>query len=495
MKRAVIYARYSTNKQREESIEGQIRVCREMLEKMGYVVVHIYTDRAESGKTDDRQEFQEMMKDAENGLFDAIFCYKNDRFARNKYDAVLYKHKLKKLNIKVYFAAEPQVAGPEGIILESMLEGFAEYFSANLAVNVKRGMKENALNNQYNGGPVPIGYTIDENKQYVIDEATAPIVYEVFKRYSDGQTIKSIYDYLNGLGFTTTAGKPFSKGSICSIVNNEKYTGEYVYNLGDGDKVINKTGLPAIIGLDLWNKAKARQRVNIGNTNQGKHLYLLTGRFFCDCGSGMCGSRIKSPTGYYYYYRCHQKTLMNCKGTSGNMPCHVIDNAVFGVIFEKVLTDENIKRIAAAIDKKANQKKSAPKVNYDKQKKEIEKKIKNMLDAIEMGIITPTTKTRLEELETQRAALEFEAEKENAEYLPFEAERIVTFLSSLKNGDIEDDLFKKDIAEILIKQVKMFKKGLCELTLNFGGGVGMSIIISYTNHGKWNIEAENYINI
>lgn len=489
--RAVIYARYSTNRQREESIEGQVRECRELAALKELNINHIYVDRAESGRSDERTEFQIMIKDAEAKLFDFVICYKNDRFARNRYDAIIYKHKLKKLGITVLFSAEPQVDGPEGVILESVLEGFAEYFSANLAVNVRRGMKDNALNNQYNGGPVPIGYNIGPDNQFIIDEATAPLVYEVFNRYAQGQTIKAISDYLNNLGFTTAKGKPFSKGSICSIVNNEKYIGEYVYKIAGGDIVNNPQGIPPIIGRELWDKAKARQKVNIKNTNQGKNLYLLTGRLFCSCGSSMCGSRATYKEKSYFYYRCNKKMQDSSrKCLSGNVSAAVLDSVIFGFIFNNILSQDNIIKIADGIEKLESKKQTGQNViSYKGQKKEVEDKINNLLKAIEAGIITPSTKNRLEELESQKAALEFESQKENIKNTPVNKSKIIKFLSKLKSGNINDPLFKKDIADILIHHINLVKRGYLELSLNFGGGVYSNYIIKYKPNGDFIVES------
>ena len=155
---AVIYARYSTDSQREESIEGQIRECTAYAEKNGFTVVKHYIDRAISAKTDNRPQFQQMIKDSERGIFDIIIVWKLDRFARNRYDSARYKTQLKRNGVKLVSATEVISAGPEGIILESVLEGYAEYYSADLSEKVVRGMTENALKGIYNGGTIPFGW-------------------------------------------------------------------------------------------------------------------------------------------------------------------------------------------------------------------------------------------------------------------------------------------------------------------------------------------------
>ncbi len=155
--RAVIYARYSSDNQREESIEGQLRECLQYANFNEMEVVDNYIDRAFSAKTDNRPNFQKMIKDSAKGQFDVVIVWKLDRFARNRYDSAHYKNILKKNGVKVLSATEKISDDASGILLESMLEGYAEYYSAELAEKVKRGMTENALKGLWNGGQVPFG--------------------------------------------------------------------------------------------------------------------------------------------------------------------------------------------------------------------------------------------------------------------------------------------------------------------------------------------------
>ena len=172
--KAVIYARYSSDNQREESIEGQIRECTAFAEKNGITILRHYIDRAFSAKTDNRPEFQNMIKDSGKHLFDMIIVWKLDRFARNRYDSARYKAALKKNGVKVVSATEVISDGAEGIILESVLEGYAEYYSADLSEKVVRGMTENALKSKYNGGTLPIGYQIDSDQCFQLDPLHDP---------------------------------------------------------------------------------------------------------------------------------------------------------------------------------------------------------------------------------------------------------------------------------------------------------------------------------
>lgn len=190
--------RYSSGSQREESIEDQLRECREYADRNGMTVVGSYIDRALSAKTADRPEFQRMIKDSAKGLFEIVLVWKLDRFSRDRYDSAHYKHILKKNSVKVVSAKEHISEGPEGIILESMLEGYAEFYSAELSEKIHRGQKENALKGKNNGGGIPLGYALDKQTQkLVIDPETAPLVVEIFTRYADGETVRSMIEDFN----------------------------------------------------------------------------------------------------------------------------------------------------------------------------------------------------------------------------------------------------------------------------------------------------------
>ena len=157
----IIYARYSSDNQREESIDGQIRECKEFAEKNDIRIIDTYIDRALSAKTDNRPSFQQMIKDSSKGLFDVIIVWKLDRFARNRYDSAHYKNILKKNGVKVVSATEAISSGAEGILLESMLEGYAEYYSAELAEKINRGLTENAMKCKFNSDPITFGFNFE----------------------------------------------------------------------------------------------------------------------------------------------------------------------------------------------------------------------------------------------------------------------------------------------------------------------------------------------
>ena len=243
---AVIYARYSTDSQREESIEGQIRECTAYAEKNGFTVVKHYIDRAISAKTDNRPQFQQMIKDSERGIFDVIIVWKLDRFARNRYDSARYKTQLKRNGVKLVSATEVISAGPEGIILESVLEGYAEYYSADLSEKVVRGMTENTLKGIYNGGTIPFGYMIDEARHYQPDPLLAPYVEQTFQKYADGATMTDLRDWLKAHNIKNSMGGEMSYNTIQRMLSNRRYIGEL--RLRD---VVQPNAIPALVSGEL----------------------------------------------------------------------------------------------------------------------------------------------------------------------------------------------------------------------------------------------------
>ena len=228
----VIYARFSSHSQTEQSIEGQLKVCYEYAESNHYTVVGEYIDRAISGTTDNRAEFQRMISDSDKHTFEGVLVYQLDRFARNRYDSAINKAKLKKNGVRVLSAKENIADDASGILVEGVLESMAEYYSAELAEKVTRGLTENALKCKYNGGTLPIGYAIDENQFFVIDPLTAPAVLDAFKHYAEGATMQQITDELNLRGVRTKKNTRITLNTVTRMLHNRRYIGEYKYKIG-----------------------------------------------------------------------------------------------------------------------------------------------------------------------------------------------------------------------------------------------------------------------
>ena len=338
-----------------------------------------YIDRALSAKTDNRPDFQRMVKDSAKGLFDVVIVWKLDRFARNRYDSAHYKAQLRKYGVKVLSATENISEGPEGIILESMLEGMAEYYSAELSEKIQRGQKENALKGRNNGGGIPLGYLLGNEQKLVLDPVTAPIVREIFQRYADGEIVRTIVEDFNRRGLKTKNGKPFSPNSFNRILKNRKYIGEYQYQ-----DVIILGGVPAILSDDLFYRVQARLEKNkrAPATAKADVDYLLTTKLFCGlCERMMIGESGTSHTGdKHYYYKCAgAKRKLGCKKKSAKKD--FIERAAVVLTVNRVLKDEEIDRIADGIlTLQASEDTTIPALK--KQLADTERGIENMLNAI-----------------------------------------------------------------------------------------------------------------
>ena len=199
MKTAVIYARYSSDSQTEQSIDGQLRVCEEYAKKNNILIVQTYIDRAMTGTNDKRPDFQQMLKDSYKKQWDYVLVYKLDRFSRNKYESVVHKKTLKENGVKLISAMENIPDSPEGIILESLLEGMNQYYSAELAQKIKRGMHETRLKGLFQGGALAYGYKVEERK-IIIDLESANVVKYIFEQYDLGMYASDIVNELNSKG-------------------------------------------------------------------------------------------------------------------------------------------------------------------------------------------------------------------------------------------------------------------------------------------------------
>ena len=400
---AVIYARYSSDNQREESIEGQIRECTAYAEKNGITIVKHYIDRAISAKTDNRPEFQQMIKDSDKKLFDIVLVWKLDRFARNRYDSARYKTQLKKNGVKLMSATEIISEGPEGIILESVLEGYAEYYSADLSEKVIRGMTENALKGKFTGGAIPFGYIINADHRFEIDPLTAPFVAETFQRYNDGQTMREIRDWLNEKGVKNQRGGLMTFNTIQHMLNNRRYIGELKYR-----DVLIPDAIPSIVSAELFNdvQEKIAKNKKAPARRKAEDDYLLTTKLHCGCcGALMFGESGTSRTGEVHrYYKCATaKKHKGCKKKTVRKQW--LEDLVVNQTMQLVKDDAAMESIIAKVMELQNKENTNIPL-YKKQLRDAESGIQNMLNAIQAGILTSSTKERLEQLEETKRELE-----------------------------------------------------------------------------------------
>lgn len=464
---AVIYARYSSDSQREESIEGQLRECREYAERNNMTIVGTYIDRALSAKTADRPEFQHMIKDSAKELFEIVLVWKLDRFSRDRYDSAHYKHILKKNGVKVISAKEHISEGPEGIILEAMLEGYAEFYSAELSEKIHRGQKENALKGKNNGGGVPLGYLLDKKAQKLAtDPTTAPLVVEVFEKYADGKSIRSIVEDFNARGLKTKRGQPFNINSFSSLLKNRKYIGEYRYQ-----DVVIEGGVPAIVPEDLFNRVQERMEKNrhAPAMAKAKEDYLLTTKLFCGkCERMMVGESGKSHTGaMHYYYKCSgAKRLKDCDKKAVRKDW--IERVVVRLTMQRVMDEEKINRLIDAILVMQEQEDTTTPA-LRSQLAETESSIGNILKAIEQGIFTPSTKQRLDELEARKEEILANIQTAELQKPKLTREQMTAWFEQFRHGDPANREFQKRLIDTFVNAVYVFDDKLV-LTYNYQHG-------------------------
>ncbi len=464
--KAVIYARYSSDNQREESIEGQLRECKEYAEKNGITILRSYIDRALSAKTDNRPEFQKMVQDSAKGLFDTVLVWKLDRFARNRYDSAHYKAQLRKNGVKVVSATENISDGPEGIILESMLEGMAEYYSAELAQKINRGLRENALKGKNNGGRIPLGYQLGEDRRLKIDPLTAPIVREIYQRYAQGEPARSIIDSLNERHILTRMNKPFRQSSLHALLRNRKYIGEYRYR-----DIVLPDAIPAIIPHELFERVQMRVEKNRQAPAMAKaeEEYLLTTKLFCGhCGRMMAGESGTGRNGVIHRY-------YKCGGAKRKLGCHKkavkkdwIERLAVQYTVQRVLQDELIAQIADKLMELQNTGDNTLPL-LRKQLADTDRGIENMLNAIQQGILTSSTKERLEELEKLREDLKASILQAELERPKYSREDIIEWISRFKYGDPDNKEYQRQIIDIFLNSIYVFDDKLV-FTYNYKNG-------------------------
>ncbi len=439
--RTVIYARYSSSTQTEQSIEGQIRVCTEYAKGKNMQIVGTYIDRAISGRTDNRPEFQRMIADSGKKIFDAIIVYKTDRFARNKYDSAIYKSQLKKNGVQIFYAAESIPEGPEGIILESLMEGLAEYYSLELSQKIRRGIRESVMKNKFIGGGLALGYKIGPDKSFQIDEDAALVVKMIFDMYNRGIPSATICKELNDQGIKTLRGNPFNKSSIGRIIKNKKYIGQY--DVGD---IHNKDGIPAIISKEVFHVAQREleKRRTSKQAQAPRAEYLLSGKLYCGhCKKAMIGISGTSKTSrkYYYYYCPVAKAKSGCN--KKQIPRDWLENLIVAETVNYVFQPGVIKEIAHKVflrQEKEND--TAHELAYfEKKLAENKKAIANILKTIEAGEFAKSLSGRLNTLETEQTAIEGE----------------IAYLKATKFA-----LTEEQIGQMSIGKCKIFKINLCE---------------------------------
>ena len=430
MNRAVVYARFSSDNQRDESIDAQLRAINEYADKNNIKIVNQFIDRAKSATSDKRPEFQNMIKfcEADTTGISMVIVHKLDRFSRDKYDSAMYKQKLKVKGIRVVSVLENLDNSPESLILESVIEGMAQYYSANLAREVAKGQRENGLRAMHNGGDAPLGYDVTNDKRYAINKEEAQAVKIIFDMYVNGYSYSNIIDKLNDLGYKTKRGNKFGKNSLHGILSNEKYTGVYVFNKTQRkgingkrnghkqkseDEIIKvEGGMPQIIGKDIFIQAQEmmQKRKKAPGSHKAITLYLLTGIIKCgECGHAMQGNKRKDKYGNdYISYRCGcRKQKRDCKNKE--IKREYLEEFVLTELEEHVLNDNAIPALSKELNERLKTKSNDNHEmlnNLRNKLDKVNKEIENILTAIMSGIMISMLKDKLDELEQVKLNLD-----------------------------------------------------------------------------------------
>lgn len=365
MKTAIAYCRFSSDNQREESIDAQIRAIKDYAERNGYILIKTYADEAKSATTDNRPQFQQIFKDIKTNDYDALIVHKLDRFARDRYDSAFYRRKLKEQGMSLISVLENLDGSPESIILESVLEGMAEYYSKNLAREVMKGMRETAYKCKHTGGIPPLGYDVDSQGNYLINPIEALTVKRIFEMYASGKSYRIMSDKLNSEGCKTKLGKPFSICSFHDLLRNEKYKGVFIFNktsakgaggtrnyhkLKSSEDVIKiEGGMPEIVDSVLWNEVRAKM---IGNKRSGakkaKRIYLLSGIIYCgECNSPMSANTRSAGRNNEEYssYDCNRRRREKTCDAKSIGKVH-IESMVLDYLANDFFVEENVEKLS-----------------------------------------------------------------------------------------------------------------------------------------------------
>ena len=450
----VIYARFSSHNQTEQSIEGQLKVCYQYAEQNDHTVVGVYIDRAYSGKTDDRPDFQRMIADSDKHTFEGVLVYQLDRFARDRYASAIYKTKLKKNGVRVISARENIAEDASGILIEGVLESMAEYYSVELSQKIHRGMELNAEKCLSNGSNPGLGFKVNkEDKTFYVDEEEAAIVREIFERYASGETKTEIINDMKRRKIKTSLGREFSPNSLSRMLTNKRYIGTYLYK-----GVETPGGMPRIIDDDLFYRVQ-----DIMNKNKsaparthGEGEYLLTTKLFCGhCKEMMIGYGGTGKSGkQYHYYICKKARKKDCDKkvvSKAYIEERVVDECL------KMLTKDKMEVIAKKVAEACNKAPDNLSIKALKQAiKEADIAIENLWKGIEQGqsveMLTPRLNERMAEKETLENQLAIE---KNKRIILSEAQ-ILSFLDFICKMPHDDINKRRAIINIFVHSIYLY---------------------------------------
>ena len=466
----VIYARYSSHSQKEESIEQQIEECTAFAVTGGISVVGIYADKAISGRTDRRNEFQRLMRDAEKRKFDVVIAYKSNRISRNMLNALQYESRLDSFGIKTLYAKEEFGNTAAGRFALRTMMNVNQFYSENMAEDIRRGLKDNAAECKVNGS-LPYGYKKGEDGKYAIDEPRAAIVREIFSKVVDDVPYADIIRSLNDRGILTKTRKPFNKNSFNRMLRNERYIGIYEHS---GVRVVG--GVPAIISEEVFYAVQRKLQEGLnseGAKRKSNSDYLLTGKLYCgECGSPMVGYAGTSRNGtLHYYYTCKSRGNDGC--TKHNVRRDFIEQFVVDLtracLSRADVTDWLVSGYIE-LKKQAQETSDVPVMEEELSSRK--KALDNIMKAIEAGIFNETTSARMQELETEIHDLERSIALGKAMFEePVDGERMRFYLEKLRNGTPDNQAYRKELLRTMVKAIRLWDDRI-EIEYNFTGTDG-----------------------
>jgi site-specific DNA recombinase len=369
LKKAAIYARFSSNNQRQESIFHQVEKIKQYANDNAIEIVETYVDEAESGTTDQRTNFLKMINDATNASWKYIIVYKMDRLSRNVSDALNYKKHLANLGIKIISVIEDfDTDTPEGGLFNLITMGLSQYYVENMKRETMAGIFQNAKTGRHSGGRAPLGFKVKDDLHYEIDPIGAEAIKIIFQMIAEKRPYTEITKTLKEKGYKTIEGNDF-RPNFVDMISNRKYLGEYVYNRTvskdasgkrrnrlskpESEIIRLKGAIPQIIDEDLFNRANeainARKRGKFNTWAKSK--YLLTGRVQCTiCGRSVLGNvsfrtDIRAPV---IQYRCVTKGVKKCSLMAVNMLN--FDNVIINFLKDVLLEEENLKSLKRIIN-------------------------------------------------------------------------------------------------------------------------------------------------
>lgn len=499
MQNAVIYARYSSHGQNEQTIEGQVRVCKEYAKQHNMNVVNIYIDKHKTGTDVNRPQFQKMINDAKTSAFSYVIVYMIDRFARNRYYSTMYNFQLMQNDVKVVSATENISESEEGEFYQMFLEWNAERYSKRLSKRVREGLNTSVANGTFTGGHVNYGYKVVDKqitatrtiKVVELDETTAPIVKYIFEQYAKGIAKKDIADELNNQGVRLN-GKLWKGRSFDHILTNRKYTGSYYF----GERLCSNT-YPQIIDQITFEKAQKRLEQNkyFAGANSAKIDYLLTGKLYCGhCGAPMVADGGTSKTGKVYnYYGCkNKKKLHSCnkknedKGFAEWYAVEQTQNYLSDPRRVSIIADDVIKYYEL---RTSNEELKRVQAERAKTQKEIDNAVNLLVSGVSPSVVKTLDKKiseltiLLDDLTTHQSKLEIE------QGLKITKDDIVSFVAEYIEGNPHDKEFQKRIIDNLLNAFYLYDDRVV-LYFNIKGGKETAFI----GKAETDIAVENAIN-